>query len=100
MATSHKWDRYKSDAYDFCLFGTVFLVEESEHKWIWVVSPGLGITRSISTHAGGLEIHPEPAGFTERTTTMWPKYQPDPIGMLTPRKFFPENNFIGYTTIV
>ncbi|KAJ5657972.1 uncharacterized protein N7484_001621 [Penicillium longicatenatum] len=68
-------------------FGTVLLVEEFEQTWIWVASPGLSTTRSISTHAGGLEIHPKPAGFIERTTTMWPKYRPDPISILTPRRF-------------
>ncbi|KAJ5782257.1 hypothetical protein N7457_004031 [Penicillium paradoxum] len=67
---------------------SVYLVEESEHKWIWVVSPGFDETRSIGAYAGGLEIHLKPTGLMERTTTMWPKYQSDPIpAILNPRKF-------------
>jgi hypothetical protein len=66
----------------------VYLVEESEQRRIWVSSPNLDETTPISTHAGGLEIHLMPGRFTERITTVWPRFQFDPIGtIINPRKF-------------
>jgi len=47
----------------------------------------------MSTHAGGREIHLLPAGITERTTTIWPRFQHDPIrAALNPRRFLSQDD--------
>lgn len=71
----------------------VWLVEESTDKWIWVIRPSSSPKMAIGTHAGGLEIHVQPRGCIERTTTIWPKLQPDPLSVvLNPRKFLSQDD--------
>ncbi|RHZ57286.1 uncharacterized protein CDV56_100474 [Aspergillus thermomutatus] len=42
---------------------------------------------------GSREIHSHPVGITENTTTMWPRYQPDPIrAALNPRRFLSQDD--------
>ncbi|KAF7114502.1 hypothetical protein CNMCM5793_008806 [Aspergillus hiratsukae] len=64
----------------------VYAVQDSYEKWIWVVAPGPKPT-TMTTHAGGREIHLYPVGITEHTTTMWRHYQSDPRAALNSRKF-------------
>ncbi|CAG8903156.1 unnamed protein product [Penicillium egyptiacum] len=71
----------------------VWMVQESNDKWIWVIAPDSVPKIAIGTHAGGLEIHVQPWGHMERTIVIWPKLQPDPLNaILNPRKFLSQDD--------
>jgi hypothetical protein len=71
----------------------VWALKVPDEKCIWIVAPGAHATLVMSTHAGGREIHFHSVGIMERTTTMWPRWQGDPIrAALNSRRFLSQDD--------